>query len=222
MRTSLAAFFGGLIVASAPALAHAQPGAGLPFIPQVETTRVEAVLGLSVNSLAIDVNAPSRCRTFDRPCRSDEPNSFGGFGLDATVGVNLSDRYAAVFAGHAHAHEWSSGQPASTSQWNTTRTLLAGSRIQSDWLSGPRIGREPARFFVQALAGVGHSTATGRHPVVQIGGGVDGMSLVRSRSTNQLVDLTIRLSVDYRIPLTSASDLRGVQFGFAVVIGPHR
>ena len=222
MRSFLVTFFGGLIVALAPTPVQAQPGAGLPFIPQVETTRIEAVLGLSVNSLDIDVNAPSQCRAFDRPCRNDKPNSFGGFGLDGTVAVNLSDRYAAVVVGHAHAHEWSSGQPASKSEWNTTRTLLAGSRIQSDWLSGPRLGREPSRFFLQALAGLGNSTATGRHPVAQIGGGVDGMTLVRSRSTNQLVDLTIRLSVDYRIPLAGATDLRGVQFGFAVVLGPHR
>jgi hypothetical protein len=220
-RTFLLAF-GGWLVASAPHPALAQSGAGLPFIPPVETTRVEAVIGLSINSLGVDVNAPSHCQSFDRPCANERGSSFGGFGLEATVAVNQSDRYATVFVGHVHEHEWHSGQPASRSEWNATKTLLVGSRLQSDWVTARGFSREPSRFFAQAAAGIGTSTATGRHPILQVGGGIDGIVVVPSRYTYQLVDLTLRMSLDYRFPLARGTDLRGMQFGLAIVIGPHR
>ena len=211
-----------VVIALLPRPVQAQSITGLlPFVPQVQTPPIEGAIGLSINSLSVDVNAESECRAFTRPCTNDRASTFGGFGLDGEIAWNRSDRHALVFAAHLQEHGWESGQPASRNEWNATRTVLVGSRIQSDWISG-RFSREPSRVFVQALGGVGHSTATGRHPVVQVGGGIDGIAVVPSRYANRLVDLVLRMSVDYRFPLARDTDLRGVQFGFALVIGPHR
>ena len=51
----------------------------------VQPSDVEFTIGLTINSLNRDVNASPFCSDTGRPCMNDKPETFGGFGLDASL-----------------------------------------------------------------------------------------------------------------------------------------
>ena len=203
----------------APAVASAQPRSAAPL---VETPDVEVALGITVNSLGIDLNAEPNCHRAGRPCVNARPSSFGGFGLDGSLAVRQSSTVSIVSAVHLHSHAWKSGtpRPDSRAEYNSTISLLVGPSLRSGWFVVPGWSDQPSRVFTQVLVGAGNTTASGLQTVMQVGGGID--SIVTPGPYSRLRhEVTMRMSFDYRFGPGRYSDIGGWQFGLGLVIGPR-
>jgi hypothetical protein len=127
---------------------------------------------------------------------------------------------AIVAGADIHSHYWTSGQPKPDPRMedNTTRAMFVGPRINSIWKTHGRGHPEPSRFFAQALVGLSSSSATASRPIVQVGGGVDSLTVGRSRAGG---NFTLRMEADYRFASGATSDLSGYRFLFGAVFGPR-
>jgi hypothetical protein len=184
----------------------------------VTTPPIEGALAITVNGLAVDVNARPACVSRGLPCTHDEANTWGGFGVDASVARRLAPRLSIVGAFSASAHNWNSGVSGQPQPVDRVRGYLAGLRIDSGF---HRLGwrrREMNRLFGQAMMGGERSTLFGSRPVVEIAGGVDTHDVVRTR-TGAWREATLRMWVGYR--LAPADHATGFRFGVGVVFGPR-
>jgi hypothetical protein len=183
----------------------------------VATPPVEGALTITVNGLAVDVNAAPRCASLGLPCTHEKANTWGGFGVDASVAGRVARRLSIVGAFSASAHNWDSGVSGQPQPVDHVRGYLGGLRIDSGFRRFGR-SRELNRIFGQAMTGVEASTLFASRSVVEISGGADTHGLFRTR-TGTWHELTLRMWVGYR--LAPGDHATGFRFGIGIVFGPR-
>ena len=191
-------------------------------MPPVDVPRTEVALSLSINSIGTDVNAAPRCTALALPCTHAKAGSWGGFGLDGSAAVNLSD-HAAFVAGIAVAATSFDSQASLARHRSDTNTILsvaAGPRIGSGFSRPHGRNHEADRFFGQVLAGLETSARFSTRPVVQVGGGVDSLGLF-GRDARHLHEMSLRMEFDYRILIGGGNPENGYRFLLGVVLGPR-
>jgi hypothetical protein len=168
------------------------------------------------------VNANPRCAALSLPCTHDEESDWGGYGLDASVGVNISRRLAVVGAFSTWAGRWDSVESieAHRPEINRVRAWLGGFRLSPGFSRPNPRTLESNRPFVQILVGPERSTLFGVRPVAQLSAGLDMHGPFASR-VRPGKPMTLRMDLGYRVALSGGERATGLHFFIGAVLGPR-
>lgn len=186
----------------------------------VEPAPVEMGLGVTINSVGTDVNAPPACLVLEHICTRAQPGKWGGFGADLTVDTAVS-RHVAITALASIAsfgYDTPESLRAHRTATNVTRVLAIGPTLRTTFTHPAPASLENDRFFVQVLAGIEDSTIFDTRPTVQVGVGVDTYTAVGRTRTHHG---TVRLELSYRFNPGAVYPRGGFRAFFGAVFGPH-
>jgi hypothetical protein len=186
---------------------------------------VEVALGITINAIFQDVNAAPTCVELSLPCTNAKPSQFGGFGLDLAVARTVRPNVAIVSDVSAFETEWQSPDSLRNHGSEMTRvtSVVLGPRISTDFFYAGH-DPEPGRFFGQLLLGAQASGGGTIRPTVLVGGGTDVLipgGHPRGTAAGPLVDMTMRMALDYRLTPGAGRNFSGWRFTLGFVLGPH-
>jgi hypothetical protein len=189
---------------------------------KVELSPVEFSIGVTINTLLTDLNAPPHCLRLLLPCSHGEAERFSGFGLNLGVARTLGKHLAIAGEVSAFRPDWDVWEPPTglgrASAWVTS--FVVGPRASTEFLLyGPSHGR----FFVHALVGGQTSSVGSIRPTLVIGTGAEGGLYRASRraARGPSRPLFIRWSVDYRISPGDGRSFSGVRIAVSLMVGPR-